>query len=500
MKVIKFCLFLLFFNVLFSLSSQTIDFFEDNRNFFIISPNGRYSAGAIESFPAFFYDITDKKFSYCEPEFDRGYFTNMINNEGRVAGAVEHKAAIWEQGGEWTMLPIPDDIVDSAELWTIAHGISNDSKTLVVSVGEMPVRHVIYDLQDDGTYSFTDLPIPPCDPVYRKKSQWISICGMSGDGNRVLGRFMTDDGYREMPLVWDRRVDGEWNYRFLQVDNLIEEGFTTPDYPDENDPNFSDLLYDYWVTTQSMETGLYHHMSGATMSNNGRYIATKIGVQSATDAWATVYGAVIDIELDTMYIFDKLPNATCLSVTNDGIASLGTPAVEYFRYAYVVSISEPDNVMPLSEWCLTKTDGKIDLADYMMYPIDDSFVPVLATGTATLASEGTAFMTYQWNLIETGWQETFFVQFAEETSVDVVNSGNLNVYPNPTSGIFNISLDESMGLDASYLDVYDVVGRKMWSSSVVTDVVDLSGLPNGCYSVVLHQNGKVYTEKIIISK
>ena len=74
---------LFLFSVLSCLFSfgQTIDFFEDNENFFVLSPNGRYSAGAIESFPAFFYDITEKKFSYCQPEFDRGYFTNAINNE-----------------------------------------------------------------------------------------------------------------------------------------------------------------------------------------------------------------------------------------------------------------------------------------------------------------------------------------------------------------------------------------------------------------------------------
>lgn len=490
MKKLLFLLFIAFYSL--SVFAQTIDYFDDNRNFFIISPNGRYSAGAIESFPAFFYDITEKKFSYCEPEFGRGYFTNMINNEGRVAGAVEHKAAIWEQGGEWTMLPIPDDIVDSAELWTIAYGISNDSKTLAVSVGETPIRHVIYDLQDDGTYSFTDLPIPAYDPVYRKRPQWISICGMSGDGNRVLGRFMTSDGFREMPLVWDR-VDGVWNYRFLQVDNLIEEGFTTPDYPNVNDPNFSDLLYDYWLQTQSMETGIYHQMSGATMSNNGRYVATKIGVQTATDAWATVYGAVIDIELDTMYIFDKLPNATCLSVTNDGIASLGTPAVEYFRYAYVVSILEPNNIMSLSDWCLIKTGGKIDLADYMMYPIDDTFVPVLATGTATLASEGTAFMTYQWNLIETGWQETFFVQFGKETtSINSIESDRLGVYPNPTNGFLYFPVN------VSDIEVFDITGRKVYALSVVANQIDLSMLDKGNYIIIAKQNDKLVKSKIII--
>lgn len=489
---------LFLFSVLSCLFSfgQTIDFFEDNENFFVLSPNGRYSAGAIESFPAFFYDITEKKFSYCQPEFDRGYFTNAINNEGRVAGAVEHKAAIWEQGGEWTLLPIPEDVIDSAELWTIAYGISNDSKTIVVSIGEIPVRHIIYDLQEDGTYTFTDLPIPSQDPVYRKKPMWISICGMSGDGNRVVGRFMTSDGYREMPIVWERGENNEWTYRFIQVNNLIKEGEVTPDYPDENASNFSDLLYEYWLQTQSVEAGIYHQLNGATISNNGRYIATKVALQNLEkEDWATIYGAVIDIDKDTMYIFDELPNATCLSVTNEGMASLGTPSVEYFRYAYVASILDTDNIIPLDKWCLEKTAGKINLADYMMYPIDDSFVPVLATGTATLASEGTGFMTYQWNLIETGWQETFFVQFGEETDIDIVGANDLIVYPNPSRGIVNLSFD-----NIEFVEVLDVVGRKVLAISCVEQSIDLSTLPSGSYSIVVYSEDEVCSAKILISK
>ena len=492
----NFILFILFvFYSMFTIA-QTIDYFDDNRNFFILSPNGRYSAGAIESFPAFYYDIIENKFSYCQPELDRGYFATAINNEGRVAGAVEHKAAIWEQGGEWTMLPIPSDVIDSNELWTIAYGISNDSKTIIVSIGEIPLRHVIYDLQEDGTYVFTDLPIPPQDPVYRKKPMYVYICGMSGDGNRVVGRFMTSDGYREMPIVWERGENQEWNYRFIQVHNLVKKGEEIPDYPDENDSDFDNLLYEYWLNTQSVESGIYHQLIGATISNNGRYVATRVAIQNIeTDDWATVYGAVIDIDKDTMYVFDKLPNATCLSVSNDGVASLGSPSVEYFRYAYVVSINDKNNIMPLSEWCLKKTNGKINLADYMMYPVDDSFVPVLATGTATLASEGTGFMTYQWNIIETGWQETYFVLFDEETAITNLRSDDFVVYPNPSNGIVNLSLD-----NIESIEVFDILGRKVLDVCNISKSIDLSVLPQGSYNVVVYNANGVYTSRILISK
>ena len=55
-----------------SANAQSIDYLKDNQNFYVLSPNGRYSAGAIESFPAFFYDVVEGKFSYNEPEWDRG--------------------------------------------------------------------------------------------------------------------------------------------------------------------------------------------------------------------------------------------------------------------------------------------------------------------------------------------------------------------------------------------------------------------------------------------
>jgi hypothetical protein len=310
---------------------------------------------------------------------------------------------------------------------------------------------------------------------------------------------MTEDGFREMPLLWERSADNDsvWTYRFLQIDNLLKEGEVTPDYPDENDPNFSDLLYEYWLRSQGMETGLYHYMNGATISNNGRFIATKMGVQNVeTDAYATIYGAVIDIDNDTIYIFDKLPNATCLSVTNEGMASLATPEVEYFRYSYVASIENPDNIMPLEQYCLAETNGKVDLANYMMYPIDETYVPILATGTATLASEGTGFMTYQWNLIETGWQETFFVLFDGTTPISTPTTNDLMLYPNPTSGIVNIENFTS----ASYVEVFDIVGRKVYTSSLTESQLDLSHLSVGTYSVVLYQEDGVYSTKLIISK
>ena len=119
----------------------------------------------------------------------------------------------------------------------------------------------------------------------------------------------------------------------------------------------------------------------------------------------------------------------------------------------------------------------------------------MATGTATLASEGTGFMTYQWNLIETGWQETFFVLFDGKTSISTPMVNDLTVYPNPTKGIVNIEISEP-----TYVEVFDVVGRKVYASSTIESTLDLSHLSVGTYSICVYKADGIYSTKLIISK
>ena len=48
------------------------------------------------------------------------------------------------------------------------------------------------------------------------------------------------------------------------------------------------------------------------------------------------------------------------------------------------------------------------------------------------------------------------------------------------------------------IDVFDILGRKVFTQSVVANQIDLSALEKGNYIVVIKQNDKLIQSKIII--
>ena len=59
----------------------------------------------------------------------------------------------------------------------------------------------------------------------------------------------------------------------------------------------------------------------------------------------------------------------------------------------------------------------------------------------------------------------------------------------------NLSLD-----NIEFVEVLDVVGRKVLAISCVEQSIDLSTLPSGSYSIVVYSEDEVYSAKMLISK
>lgn len=84
-----------------------------------------------------------------------------------------------------------------------------------------------------------------------------------------------------------------------------------------------------------------------------------------------------------------------------------------------------------------------------------------------------------------------------------VGTGILSLYPNPTNGLVNITL-ENTGTERFALDVYDIYGRTVYTQSIVPvdgkilHATDLSGLPGGIYFVRLTSHSASYTSKITL--
>ncbi len=85
----------------------------------------------------------------------------------------------------------------------------------------------------------------------------------------------------------------------------------------------------------------------------------------------------------------------------------------------------------------------------------------------------------------------------DEEAVEEINADNVNIYPNPTNGVFNI--ENVRGAD---VEVFNLVGQRVFSAIEVEEniSVDLSNLSEGTYVVRISGTNSVKTQKITLVK
>lgn len=80
---------------------------------------------------------------------------------------------------------------------------------------------------------------------------------------------------------------------------------------------------------------------------------------------------------------------------------------------------------------------------------------------------------------------------------------NINVFPNPSKGIFTIEISEKTIASTSFIEVTDIQGRQILKSSLshLNTSIDLSAYDNGVYFLTLRQCNAVYAvKKIVLTK
>ena len=101
------------------------------------------------------------------------------------------------------------------------------------------------------------------------------------------------------------------------------------------------------------------------------------------------------------------------------------------------------------------------------------------------------------------------IQTADSGCVDVSGAipesfkevGTMNISPNPTTGIFNITASSFSGQEIKLISVYNVLGGEIFRSPdlpAADAAIDLRSVPDGVYFVKLSARGMVFTRKVII--
>jgi hypothetical protein len=97
--------------------------------------------------------------------------------------------------------------------------------------------------------------------------------------------------------------------------------------------------------------------------------------------------------------------------------------------------------------------------------------------------------------VRNGQIEDYSVIVSSSIGIDQSKNYQFNIYPNPSTGIFNIR-----GLKAtSDVRVLNIVGAELMRINLQSDqAIDLSGLAKGVYLLEINSNGISETQKIII--
>ncbi|MEE4196107.1 MAG: T9SS type A sorting domain-containing protein [Bacteroidales bacterium] len=84
---------------------------------------------------------------------------------------------------------------------------------------------------------------------------------------------------------------------------------------------------------------------------------------------------------------------------------------------------------------------------------------------------------------------------------DLIQVEPLKIYPNPTQGDITIEIPENTE-NQTTVDIYSLSGAKVFTQKISSDNhrINLSELNNGIYIVRIQQNGKIYSNKIQLSK
>jgi hypothetical protein len=82
------------------------------------------------------------------------------------------------------------------------------------------------------------------------------------------------------------------------------------------------------------------------------------------------------------------------------------------------------------------------------------------------------------------------------SSIGDVASGNMQLYPNPTTGVVNLCFADKQ---QRTIQVLDLLGRAVQTATLTTSetALDITDLPQGNYIIKITTNGQVLTNKLI---
>lgn len=189
------------------------------------------------------------------------------------------------------------------------------------------------------------------------------------------------------------------------------------------------------------------------------------------------------------------------------------PAAPPYSYYYIDDVSVIDISLP----AYAGRDTSIVLGDSVFIGRqsevglnDDCIWFVNGTATDTIAGKwvtpdsNTTYVLQQTICGTTTYDSVKVTVMPVGVKALVYNKQQLTVYPNPGSGVFELTLRQAQGdmndkLKDAILTVTNVLGEIIYNSSLITShsVIDLTGITKGLYFIQIVSDDKIYTAKFV---
>jgi hypothetical protein len=188
--------------------------------------------------------------------------------------------------------------------------------------------------------------------------------------------------------------------------------------------------------------------------------------------------------------------------------------------AGAISITITSNSLPVNLTTFTAQCNKSNI-DFLwstaseknnrFFTLESSANQDVWTSIATIKGAGTSNKVnsyaylYQNNLPEntyfrlkqTDFDGTFAYSNALVACANDAEKITVTIYPNPASGLINLSYPIGLNQSAS-VTVYDKLGAKVYQSDELPSNINLSAQPNGIYFLHINTNNQIIVEKIMI--
>lgn len=261
------------------------------------------------------------------------------------------------------------------------------------------------------------------------------------------------------------------------------------------DPGGASPLAGQIVTTGGIVTAVDTIGADSYFIQSGTGPWTGIYVNDATNAVALGDSVIITASVEESFQYTRLTNVTSFAAEGGfavPAAEVLTPnqANEEQWEGVLVKVPDigctalPDN---FGEWIATSTTGGSMMINDLLF----AYTPTVGTFYTI-----TGVMNYSFNARKL--EPRFLADIEFGSGVAEQAQGALLAYPNPSSGMVRLSGWEPNG--SADFSVTDAGGRLVLSGALMNPVADLTGLPDGAYTLSLRTAKSVFRTRVVVQR